>query len=362
MRFHRETRVRPDGRALHLYARQPIVADHAPAPERGQGQPHLRWHPLREEWVIYAAHRQTRTFLPPPDFDPLRPSTDPAVPTEVPAGNWEVAAFDNLFPSLRPDAGPPPSAMVPTAPGRGACEVVVFTQEQTGSLGGLPLDRVELVLAVWADRTAELGAREEITYVFPFENRGEVVGVTLHHPHGQIYAYPFVPPVPARALAAQKAHLDRHGQGLLEGLIAQEIADGRRILYNGPHAVAWVPVFARYAYEVWVAPKKPRETLAHLSEPELRDLALALKRVLLAYDGLWGMPMPYLLTVQQGPTDGVAHPEAHAHIELYPPYRSKGRLKYLAGTEIGAGTFAADTLPEDKAAELRAVPVEVEDA
>jgi UDPglucose--hexose-1-phosphate uridylyltransferase len=360
MNIYRESRTRPDGRELHLYARQPVTAELTPAPERGPGRPHLRWHPLREEWVVYAAHRQTRTFLPPADFDPLRPTTDPAFPTEVPAGNWEVAVFDNLFPALRADAGPPPESIVATAPANGHCEVVVFTQEQTGSLGGLPLQRIELVLAVWAERTAAIGARPEISYVFPFENRGEIVGVTLHHPHGQIYAYPFVPPIAARALAAQHAYLDQQGKGLLETLLDRELADGRRILYEGPHVVAWIPAFARYAYEVWIAPRRAAETLAHLTDPERADMARALKYTLLAYDGLWSMPMPYLLTVHQSPTDGRLHPEAHVHLELYPPLRSQGRLKYLAGTELGAGTFAADTLPEDKAAELRAVPVDLE--
>jgi UDPglucose--hexose-1-phosphate uridylyltransferase len=283
------------------------------------------------------------------------------VPTEVPSGNWEVAAFDNRFPSLRPDAVEAPATIVQTAPARGACEVVVFTQEPSGSLGGLPLGHLELVIDVWAERTEEIGRREEIRYVFPFENRGEVVGVTLHHPHGQIYAYPFVPPLPARELAAQAAHFERHGVGLIERLVADEVADGRRVLYGGPHVVAWVPVFARYAYEVWIAPRRPAATLPDLTPAERVDLARALKSVLLAYDGLWKAPFPYVMAIRQAPTDGVPHPEAHVHIELYPPYRAPGRLKYLAGTEIGVGTFAADTLPEDKAAELRAVPVSLDE-
>lgn len=358
---HRTTVRRPDGRSLHLYARHPLVADlDTPAPARGAAHPHLRWHPLREEWVVYAAHRQQRTFLPPPDFDPLSPARDPSFPTEVPAGNWEVAAFDNLFPALHPDAAESPESIVETAPARGVCEVVVYTQDPRGSLGALPLGHLELVVSVWAERTREIGSRPEISYVFPFENRGEVVGVTLHHPHGQIYAYPFVPPLPAREIAAQRAHFDRHGTGLLEKLLQDELRDGRRILYEGPLAVAWVPVCARYAYEVWVAPRRPAATLADLTEAEIVDLARALKIVLLKYDGLWNEPFPYILTVHQAPTDGVPHPESHVHFEFYPPYRARGRLKYLAGTEIGVGTFAADTLPEEKAAELRAVEVTVE--
>lgn len=355
MSIHRLTKVRQDGRAIHLYARHALEVDiDAPAPAREAHDPHLRWHPLRQEWVVYAAHRQSRTYLPPADFDPLRPSADPRVPTEVPAGNWEVAAFENRFPSLRADAEAAPELIVPTAPARGACEVIVYTPDPRGSLGELPVERIALVLAVWAERTREIGARPEIQYVFPFENRGEAVGVTLSHPHGQLYAYPFVPPLPARMLLAEQQHLAAHGATLLEALIADEERDGRRILYAGAHAVAWVPVCARYAYEVWVAPRRPTPALDALGEEERDDLARALKTVLLAYDELWERPMPYVMGVYQSPTDGQPHPEGHVHLELWPPYRARDRVKYLAGTELGAGVFAADTLPEEKAAELRA--------
>lgn len=352
--------TKPDGRPLHLYARRPLPADIvATGPEGGNPGSHLRWHPLRGEWVIYATHRQGRTFLPPAEFNPLRPTIDPQHPTEVPAGPWEVAVFENLFPALSLRAGEPPTTLVDTARGVGVCEVVVFTQDPTGSLGALPLDRIELILQVWGDRYSQLGARPEIAYVFPFENRGVEVGVTLHHPHGQIYAYSFVPPLAARELELQRMHLQQHGRGLLEDLIAREIGEDQRTLYVGEHAVAFVPVCARYAYEVWIAPRRPLPSFAAL-EPEARaDLARALKTVLLKYDALWQRPFPYVMVCKQAPTDGAPHPEAHLHIELYPPYRMPGRLKYLAGTEIGAGVFTADTLPEEKAAELRAVEVDL---
>ncbi len=359
--MYKRSLTKPDGRPLHLYARQPLPPDIvATGPQGGAPASHLRWHPLRGEWVVYATHRQTRTFLPPAEFNPLRPTTDPEHPTEVPAGPWEVAVFENLFPALSLHAGEPPRTLVDTAPGLGVCEVVVFTQDPAGSLGALPLDRIELILEVWGDRYSQLGARPEIAYVFPFENRGVEVGVTLHHPHGQIYAYPFIPPLPAHELEQQRVYLQQHGRGLLADLIAREIADDQRTLYVGEHAVAFVPVCARYAYEVWIAPRNPLPSFAAL-DPETRaDLARALKTVLLKYDALWQRPFPYLLVCKQAPTDGAPHPEAHLHIELYPPYRMPDRLKYLAGTEIGAGVFTADTLPEAKAAELRAVEVDLD--
>ena len=361
MTMHVSRLHKPDGRALHLYARAPLPADIvADGPRGGDPGSHLRWHPLRGEWVVYATHRQTRTFLPPAEFNPLRPTTDPANPTEVPAGPWEVAVFENLFPALSPRATAAPETLVETRPGVGACEVVVFTQDPQASLGALPLDRIELILEVWGDRYREIGARDEIAYVFPFENRGVEVGVTLHHPHGQIYAYPFVPPLPAREIEQQRLYHAKHRRGLLEDLIAGELADGRRLLYRGEHAVAFVPVCARYAYEVWVAPIRPVPSFAALDDPTRKDLARALKTALMKYDALWQRPFPYLMVCKQAPTDGGAHPELHLQIELYPPYRMPGRLKYLAGTEIGAGVFTADTVPEDKAAELRAVEVSVD--
>lgn len=354
--------IKPDGRGLWLYAREPLPPEtEAPAPRDGSAppNPHLRWHPLRGEWVSYAGHRQNRTFLPPPEWDPLAPTTDPENPTEVPAAPWDVAVFENKFPTLHRASHDPPDAIVPTAPATGQCEVIVYTQSATGSLGALPLWHVEMVVRVWADRTRELGARSDVAYVMPFENRGVEVGVTLPHPHGQLYAYPFVPPVPARELAMQRTHWEREGRGLLADLIADEIDEAARVVTMTPRAVAFVPAFARYAYEVWVAPVRAVSSLVDLDDDELHDLARVLKSTLMKLDALWARPMPLILAVHQAPTDGEPHPEAHLHIEIYPALRMKNRLKYLAGSETGAGAFTADTLPEEKAAELRAVEVDV---
>jgi UDPglucose--hexose-1-phosphate uridylyltransferase len=347
---------KPDGRDLILYARSPIdPAIAAPAAGHAGGRSsHLRWHPLRGEWIVYAGHRQDRTFLPPPRWNPLAPTTDPAHPTEVPAGPWEVAVFENLFSALGTTEPSVAADIVETRPAGGRCEVVVFTQDPAGSLGALALERVELVLHVWADRTQALAARGDVEYVFAFENRGAEVGASLAHPHGQIYAYPFVPPIAARALELQQAHYLRRGTSLLGELIAAELAADRRTIYAGEHAVAFVPVCARWAYELWIAPRRPAATLAALSELERLDLARALRLALRKLDALWQRPMPYVLTVHQAPARG-EHPYAHVHIEIYPWLRMAGRIKYLAGSEIGAGTFTADTLPEVTAAELRAL-------
>ena len=360
--MHRLALRKPDGRSVVLYAGHPM-AEPREIPEPGGGpvdaKPHLRWHPFRAEWVAYAAHRQERTFLPPPDYDPLAPTQEGGEPTELPPGDWEVAVFENRFPSLRLGAPQPEPTIVPTRPGTGVCEVVVYTQEREGSLGELEQERVELLLEVWGDRTRELGSRPEIRYVMPFENRGIEVGATLSHPHGQIYAYSLVPPIPAAEQREEHRHHDATGEGLLSAHIEEELRGGERVIYRGDAAVAFVPAFARYPYEVWVAPREPVPSLDALEGRARSDVARALRLTVRAYDALFGKPFPYVMVIHQAPTDGAAHPEAHLHMEFYPPYRTASKLKYLAGTEIGAGLFTNDSIPESKAAELQAAAARV---
>lgn len=351
---------KPDGRSLTLYSHAPVdPIDSAPSPfpDPLQANPHFRWHPLRGEWVTYAAFRQHRTFQPPPQYNPLAVMVDPLVPTELPMGNYEIAVFDNRFPSMSLAAHDPPALTVPTAPALGHCEVVVFTQDPGAALAGLALSRIELLLEVWADRTSRARRTGTIKYVLPFENRGAEVGVTLHHPHGQIYAYPFVPPVPAAMLAQELGYYAQHGRALLVDMVQAELAAAVRVIYRGEHAVAFVPACARYPYEVWVMPIGQVTDFAALSTAQRADLARALKTVLLKYEALWQRPFPYLMAWYQGPTDGAAHPETQLHAQFLPPYRTRDRLKYLAGTELGAGMFAMDALPEEKAAELQALDV-----
>ena len=361
MTLYKQSLRKADERRLFLYAREPVPApDTVPMPGPMHADPHLRWHPLRTEWVTYSPSRQERTFMPPPEWDPLAPTTDSTHQTEVPDSPRDVAVFENRFPALSRVVRKPPAAIVPTAPAAGTCEVVVFTRDAGGSLGALPLWHLELLLEVWADRYTELGARDEIAYVMPFENRGVEVGATLAHPHGQLYAYPIVPPVAATELAAQHAHLQAYGRGLLEAHIDAELRDGRRMLFAGVHVAAFVPVCARFPYEVWIAPRRAVADIGALTPSERHDLARALKTVLLKYDGLFGRPFPYVMVVHQAPTDGLPHPEAHLHFEFYTALRDATRLKFLAGTELGAGMFAFDGLPEARAAELAAVTVDVE--
>lgn len=350
--------TKPDGRHLWLYAAAAMPPD-VPAPSPpGQSRqpPHLRWHPLRAEWVVYAPHRQQRTFLPPAAYNPLAPTTDSSAPTELPAGDYDIAVFDNRFPSFATTSRRPPRRLgVPTARAAGAAEVVVYTQDAAASLSTLPAWHVRLLVDVWADRTARLGARDDVRYVMPFENRGVEVGVTLHHPHGQIYAYPFVPPVADREGRAALEYFEQHGTPMLTDIVAAEIDGRSRLVDARDQAAAFVPPFARFPYEVWIAPRRPAARLHELDDAARDGLAQTLRRVLRTYDALWARPLPYVLAVHQAPTDGEPHPECHLHIEIYGIYRTRDRLKYLAGSELGAGVFIMDAEPETMATALREV-------
>ena len=308
--------------------------------------PELRFDPLRREWVAFATERNDRTYLP-TDFCPLCPSGAGGA-SEVPLDTYDVVVFENRFPAFGPDRQEGRPVRPPTT----GCEVIVYTPEHELTLAGLSLDRVRLLIDVWADRYQDLGARAEVAYVYIFENKGEEVGVTLHHPHGQIYALPFVPPFAASELRASREHLAESGRCLHCDEIARE-ADGPRVTLSHESLIAFVPRAARWPYEVHLYPRRHVGSVAELSEGERDELAAALLDVAGAYDAHFGFSTPYVMALHQAPTDGASWPEAHLHIEFYPPHRRPDRLKYLAGVELGAGTFVNDTRPEETAAHLR---------
>ena len=294
----------------------------------------LRFNELRGEQVVYAIHRQDRTFLPDRADCPLDATRPGGPATEIPLPGFEIAVFDNRFPSFE-------------AP-HGAAEVVVYTDDHDASLGSLPLERVEALMWVWRHRYAELGAREDVEYVYIFENRGVEVGVTLHHPHGQIYGYPFLPPVAALELAAD----ERLGGCAPCALLARERSDGRRLLFENEAVSAFVPEAARWPYEAHLTMRAHRPSLTACEPGELKLLAAALLRLVRSYDALFDRPLPYVMAVHQAPT-GAARHDGHLHVEFYPPLRTAEKLKYLAGSEQGAGTFIGDVLPEEAAEQLR---------
>jgi UDPglucose--hexose-1-phosphate uridylyltransferase len=311
-----------------------------PTPPTGQPDWGIRWDALAGEWVVIAAARQDRTFLPPADQCPLDPSA-PGRLTEIPAASYDVVVFENRFPSL--------------AEPLGRCEVVCFTADHDASFAALPPSRVRTVLEAWVDRTEALSALPETRQVYCFENRGEEIGVTLHHPHGQIYAFPFLAPRLAQMVAQAQAYAREHpGSNLFDDLVTAELELGRRIVARNEHWVAFVPVAARWPYEVRIFPAVRVPDLPALGE-EARDAFGPLYLdVLRRFDGLFGKPAPYIAAWFQAPVgDPAARGQFAVHLQVLSVRRAADKLKYLAGTESGMGVWINDIVPEEAARRLR---------
>ncbi len=313
--------------------------------------------PLTGEWSTFATHRQERTFLPAADACPLCPSRDPGAPTEVPAESYDLVVFDNLFPSLSSTPPAPETkgeGFYEVEPAVGATEVVLYTPDHTATLADVGVDRLTRLIEVWTDRYEVLGARDEVDYVFVFENKGEAIGVTLHHPHGQIYGYPEVPPRPRLELETARRHHAGTGRCLHCDVVAHEVTVGTRVVVTGSAFVAHVPFANRFPYEVHIVALDHVGSLAELDDARRRDLAEVLDALLKGYDRLHGFSLPYVLSVHQTPTDGGDWAAiSHLHVEITPMHRSPTKLKYLAGSEVGAGAFIADMSSEQGAEALR---------
>ncbi|WP_040477492.1 galactose-1-phosphate uridylyltransferase [Longispora albida] len=335
-----------DGRELLYFDGTETVRDAADTRDLPALPPasELRYDPLLDEWVAIAAHRQTRAFLPPTSECPLCPST-PERATEIPAASYEVAVFENKSPSLSDRV-----AEGMEHPGVGRCEVVCFTDQHNSSFTRLDPERVRIVMEAWADRTAELSALPGVEQVFVFENRGEQVGVTLHHPHGQIYAFPFVTPVTRRHLAAAERNPGVHAEEL-----ASAVADDR-VLGENEHWVAFVPYASRWPYEVRLLPRRRVPDLPALTAEERDSFGPVYLDVLRRLDGLHGQPMPYMAGWHQAPVRA-GRDLAYLHLQVITILRAPGKLKYMAGTESVMGAFINDVRPEDAARLLREVEV-----
>lgn len=345
-RVHKRIYTKPDGRKLYLYGwsphDRPVTAELEAA---GPPRPHLRWHPLRAEWVAYASHRQERTFKPPAEFCPLCPVQEGGFPGEIPFADFEIAVFENRFPAFHPDAPPPPPELVlPGGTAKGQCEVVVYSAAHGGSLAALAPERRTLLVRAWADRYRDLLANPDVAFVMPFENRGEEVGVTLHHPHGQIYAFPFVPPAVERmADSFRKAPVLLDMRAAMGD--AYDVAGDER-------TVAFIPPCARFPSEVWVMPRAFHPGPWTFSDEDAASFAAVLGEVVARYDALYNRPMPYICVLYAAPKG--EEERFHFHIQFLPFLRTADRMKYLAGCEQGAGTFLVDALPEQMVERLRA--------
>ena len=333
-----------------------------------------RWHPLREEWVVVAAHRGGR-----PWSGETRAAPEQAIAAYDPScylcpGNPRVSGqrnpeyegvfvFDNDHPCVGPDAPRQLEQVVAPYANRraeGLARVVCYSPRHDLTLAELELARIEALLGAWQEQYRELAARPEVAHVLCFENKGEVVGVSNPHPHCQIYATNFVfKTIEIEAAAASRhyaAHGEARGRSLMQAIIEAERADGRRVLCEHGSAIAFVPYFARWSYETIVTPKEMHASIADLSAAEIADFAAALREVLVRFDNLWRMPFPYVAVLHQAPCGGAENKGFHFHMQIHTPLREPGLLKYMAGPEMGGGNFLTDSSPEDKAAELLAVP------
>ena len=339
---YRREHAKADSRALRIYGYAPnagLSGEELLASATDQSE--VRRDPMRGTYSLYAPHRQTRTFNPSAAADPLAPAGGAV--TEIPFADFELAIFDNRFPSLKP--GAPAGALTGWAegPATGRCEVVVYTSAAEGSLHTIGQDRRVLLLEALIDRYHGLHA-EGAAYVMPFENRGEQVGVTLPHPHGQIYSFPFVP---APQAAAARAFAEGYD------LTADHAGwDGRCDVASAGGVAAFCPPFARFPYETWIMPTRRCPGPWAMTGDEIEALAMLLGDVPRRLDALFGAPMPYMMSFQAAP--GGESAGFQFTVQLYPILRDAGRLKYLASVEQFTGVFTVDVVPEAAAERLRA--------
>ncbi len=311
----------------------------------------LRWNPTVDEWVSTASHRQHRPQMP-ADWCPFCPGSG-----RVP-DHYDVLIYPNDFPAFSiPPAEPAIEGddFYRVGKSLGRCDVVLYHPGHTTSLPVLPVGHITLLVKLWRRRFTELARTRGIRYVLIFENKGEVIGVTMPHPHGQIYAFPFVPPRLEREHAVARRYQRKNQRCLYCHILEKERGDGRRIIAENERFTALVPFYARWPYEVHIFSRRHCGTLREFEEPEERALAQMLKWVTQKYDNLYGFSFPYMMVLHQAAAKG-KHPYFHFHIEFYPPHRSKEKLKYLASVETGSGSFLNDSLAEEKAQELRSTP------
>lgn len=309
----------------------------------------LRWNPLLGTWVIVASHRQVR-----PDLDesecPFCPGSG-RVPDD-----FDILAYDNDFPSLSLDPPEPDvtgDELMPVRPAFGKCEVTLYSPLHDVTLPQLPLEHIEKLVRHWEERYRALGGIRGIKFVFIFENRGEAVGVTMLHPHGQIYAYPYIPLKIETELASAKHHFETTRRCLFCDLAERETTDGARIVYRQGGFTAFIPPFAEYPYQVDLLPDRHIGSLSEMNADEKRGLAMSIKCITGAYDSLFGFPFPYMMCMHQAPTDGGEYRYYHFHIEFYPPMRSIDKMKYNASSETGGWAIINPSCPEEKAGEIR---------
>ena len=311
----------------------------------------LRWHPLIKDWVMIASHRQNRPQMP-KDWCPFCPGSG-----KVP-DHYEVYKYDNDFPALSQNPPIPddfPTSFYRTAEAYGKCEVILYSPEHTSSLHEFSTEHIAKIIDLWIERFNEMKMDEKIKYIFIFENRGEMVGVTMPHPHGQIYGYPFIPKKLELELEACKEHYEDNGSCLICDMLKDETQSGDRVIFENEDFLVFLPFFSEYPYGMYISSKKHRQNLAQFNERERVNLARALKETTGTLDALFGFAFPYMMCMHQEPVNsGDVSAYYHFHIEFFPPMRAADKQKFNASSETGVWSHANPTKPEEKADELRA--------
>ena len=311
----------------------------------------LRWHPLIEDWIMIASHRQNRPQMP-KDWCPFCPGSG-----KVP-NNFDVYEYDNDFPAL--SQNPPAPDDVATdffkvKPAYGKCEVILYSPNHTITLPELPVDHIGKLVDLWVERFNAIKADENIKYVFIFENRGEAVGVTMPHPHGQIYGYSVTPKKIQLELDSSKKYYDEKGKCLFCDMLDNETKEQDRIIFENEHFTVFLPFFCEYPYGVYIMPKRHVGTIAEFTDAEKQDFAKTLKETSGMLDSLFDIKFPYMMCMHNAPVNSEdTSKHYHFHVEFFPPMRSADKIKFNASSETGCWAHCNPTAPEEKAKELRA--------
>ncbi len=313
----------------------------------------LRWNPLLRTYTMVASNRQARPQMP-RDWCPFCPGSG-KVPEQ-----YTTYVYPNDFPALSktpPEPDLESEGVYEVAEAYGVCEVILFSPDHNASLHSLPLPHLEEIVRLWQDRVRVHEQDPRIKYVFEFENRGEEVGVTMPHPHGQLYGYPFIPQKLAVEYASCREHYQQHGTDLIGDMNRQELEFGKRMVIEGRHFLAYLPFFTDYPYGLFLTARRNVSRIDHLNDEEVAELALMLKEITGLFDTLFNRPFPYMMCLHQAPLNSPEWAGSEDwyrfHIEFYPPLRDASRIKYYAGSEMGAWAAANTRAVEETAEELR---------
>lgn len=310
----------------------------------------LRYHPLIKDWVMIASHRQGRPQMP-KDYCPFCPGSG-KVPDQ-----FDVYEYDNDFPALSQHPPVPDDVATDffkTAPAYGKCEVILYSPEHTVTLPELSVEHIAKLVDLWVERFEAISADEKIKYVFIFENRGEMVGVTMPHPHGQIYGYSVLPKKIELELASANEYYAENHKCIFCEMLEQETRAKQRIIFENEAFTVFLPFFCEYPYGVYVMPKRHIANITQLDEQEKFLLAKTLRETVGTLDSLFGFKFPYMMCMHNAPVNsGDVEQQYHFHIEFFPPMRSADKQKFNASSETGVWAHCNPTAPEEKAVELR---------